>query len=149
MDNLLAAIPGFTADMSGNVQVEKANDLAASAGCQNAVIGFIPLKPPFAGLDDLDSSPAMQADSGSWFERLVKPFVTALKARRRTFSGKASIMVKAMLKGPFFLSLRDWRKTLAQGVNTLLKFRSRFHVRKGWLVRLSRRVPAVWPVSFS
>lgn len=110
---------------------------------------FIPLKPPFAGLDDLDSSPAMRADSGSWFERLVKPFVTALKARRRTFSGKASIMVKAMLKGPFFLSLRDWRKTLAQGVNTLLKFRSRFHVRKGWLVRLSRRVPAVWPVSFS
>ena len=73
--------------MSGNVQVEKANDLAASAGCQNAVIGFIPLKPPFVGLDDLDSSPAMRADSGSWFERLVKPFVTALKTRRRTFLG--------------------------------------------------------------
>ena len=77
--------------MSGNVQVEKANDLAASAGCQNAVIGFIPLKPPFAGLDDLDSSPAMRADSGSWFERLVKPFVTALKTRRRTFLGSVFV----------------------------------------------------------
>lgn len=87
--------------MSGNVQVEKANDLAASAGCQNAVIGFIPLKPPFAGLDDLDSSPAMRADSGSWFERLVKPFVTALKARRRTFWERKTNCVSRFLGSDF------------------------------------------------
>ena len=64
------------------------------------------------------------------------------------FVGTASIVVKAMLKGPFLLSLRDRRETPAQGVDPLLKFRSRFHIRKGWLVRLSRRVPAAPPVFF-
>lgn len=69
--------------MPDNVYVKEADYLTASAGCQDTVIGFVPLKPAFSGFDDLDLLTAMRTDIRARLESLVKPFVAALKARRR------------------------------------------------------------------